>query len=519
LAVGTCLGTERGRIEIPGPREGTGRPESKAVPLLSVVAIALLGVVLLLQIILLVRGRAADPLPQIRARLNQTDRLVEDRVTGSVRQEIGRSREEAAGTARTARQELTAAVNALGTALDGRLTRFQESADQRSDRARDSIDGRLRAVHDRLAEAHVQAVASAEKLQRDLAAGANATREALRAAFEELRTSNEQRLASIQQENARQLEQMRATVDEKLQSTLEKRLGESFQLVSERLEKVHQGLGEMQILASGVGDLKKVLTNVKTRGTWGEVQLGALIEEVLAPDQFGVNVSTAGTAERVEFAVKLPGRGEAADTPVWLPIDAKFPLADYQRLLAAQELADAAATEAAGRDLETRVKACAADIRNKYLAPPATTDFGILFLPVEGLFSEVIRRPGLCDTIQREYRVVIAGPTTLWAILNSLQLGFRTLAIEKRSSEVWQLLAAVKTEWAKYGEALEKVRTALGRASTSLDQVTVRSRAIGRQLRNVEQIQGAAAPAALGLEDAEPGAEVTPAEEGLAVSG
>jgi DNA recombination protein RmuC len=284
--------------------------------------------------------------------------------------------------------------------------------------------------------------------------------------LEAIRGTVEGELRRMQGDNANQLEQMRQTVDEKLQGTLDKRLGESFKQVSERLEQVHKGLGEMQTLATGVGDLKKVLTNVKTRGTWGEVQLGTLLEQVLNPDQFEPNVSTKDAGERVEFAVKMPGQGTNKDETVWLPIDAKFPIEDYQRLMDAQERADIDGVEVAGKQLENRVKTCARTISEKYLNPPKTTDFGILFLPIEGLFAEVIRRTGLIDVIQRDYRVVIAGPTTLWSILNSLQMGFRTLAIQKRSSEVWNLLAAVKTEWTKYGVVLETVQKSYIRLPT-----------------------------------------------------
>jgi DNA recombination protein RmuC len=306
--------------------------------------------------------------------------------------------------------------------------------------------------------------------------------------LEAIRLTVEGELRLMQADNARQLEQMRQTVDEKLQGTLEKRLGESFKQVSERLEQVHKGLGEMQTLATGVGDLKKVLTNVKTRGTWGEVQLGALLEQVLSPDQFAANVSTKDAGERVEFAVRLPGQGTDKDETVWLPIDAKFPVEDYQRLTEAQERADVEGVESAGKQLETRVKACARTISEKYLNPPKTTDFGVLFLPTEGLFAEVIRRTGLIETIQRESRVIIAGPTTLWSILNSLQMGFRTLAIQKRSSEVWNLLAAVKTEWMKYGEVLEAVQRKLHQASDTIEKAKVRSRAIGRKLSDVQEL-------------------------------
>ena len=291
--------------------------------------------------------------------------------------------------------------------------------------------------------------------------------------LEAIRGTVEAELQRMQADNAKQLEQMRQTVDEKLQGTLEKRLGESFKQVSDRLEQVHKGLGEMQTLATGVGDLKKVLTNVKTRGTWGEVQLGALLEQVLNPDQYATNVSTKDAGERVEFAVKLPGQGTNRDEMVWLPIDAKFPVEDYQRLADAQERADIDAMEIAGKQLENRVKSCAREISEKYLNPPKTTDFGILFLPIEGLFAEVIRRTGLIEAIQRDSRVIIAGPTTLWSILNSLQMGFRTLAIQKRSSEVWNLLAAVKTEWTKYGDVLEAVQKKLHQASDTIGKAQV----------------------------------------------
>ena len=337
-----------------------------------------------------------------------------------------------------------------------------------------------------------------QKSQLDaMAAAMNQLSETNAAKLETVRSAVETRLKMLQDDNAKQLENMRQTVDEKLQGTLEKRLGESFRQVSERLEQVHKGLGEMQTLATGVGDLKKVLTNVKTRGTWGEIQLGALLEQVLSADQFVRNASTRDGAERVEFAIKLPGQdGEA---PVLLPIDAKFPVEDYQRLLDAQERADADGIEAAGRQLETRVKACARDIRDKYVNPPVSTDFGILFLPIEGLFAEVIRRPGLAECIQRDCRVVIAGPTTLWSILNSLQMGFRTLAIQKRSSEVWTLLGAVKTEWTKYGEVLDAVQKRIHQASETIEKAKVRTRAIGRKLRSVQELPVEASSTLLSL--------------------
>ncbi len=306
----------------------------------------------------------------------------------------------------------------------------------------------------------------------------------------DLRTQVEKQLQAIQSDTATGLEKMRATVDEKLQSTLETRLGESFRLVSERLEAVQRGLGEMQQLASGVGDLKRVLGNVKTRGTLGEVQLGALLEEVLAPEQYARNIVTAAHGnERVEYAIRLPG-GQG-DAPIWLPIDAKFPLEDYNRLLDAQAQADAQLAQQAGQALERRLVEEARKIREKYIAPPATTDFALLFLPAEGLYAEALRRPGLFERLQRECRVTLVGPTTLLAVLNALQMGFRTLAIEKRSSEVWQTLGAVKTEFGKFGQTLEGVRKKLAEASNKMDDVGRRSRAIERQLRGVEALEAA----------------------------
>lgn len=310
---------------------------------------------------------------------------------------------------------------------------------------------------------------------------------AVRQQLAEVRQTLEARLQTLQQGNEAKLEQMRATVEEKLQTTLETRLGESFRIVSERLEQVHRGLGEMQGLAQGVGDLKRVLTNVKTRGTFGEVQLAALLEQVLAADQYAANVATRpGSGERVEFAVRMPGREDGV--PVWLPIDAKFPAEDYERLLAAHEAADPAGVEAAAKALEARIRNEARTIREKYVEPPHTTDFAILFLPTEGLFAEVLRRPGLTEALNRELRVVIAGPTTLFAMLNSLQMGFRTLALEKRSAEVWQVLGAVKTEFAKFGDVLARLKSQLATASNTIDQAETRTRQMGRALKAVEAL-------------------------------
>jgi DNA recombination protein RmuC len=304
-----------------------------------------------------------------------------------------------------------------------------------------------------------------------------------RTELERIRSVVDGRLLALQTDNAAKLEQMRLTVDEKLQSTLETRLGESFRLVSERLEQVHKGLGEMQNLASGVGDLKRVLSNVTTRGAWGEVQLENLLTQMLAPDQFERNVSPTGSGERVEFAIKLPGAGS---TPVWLPVDAKFPSETYQRLAAAAERCDAEAVEICARELEAVVRACARTFSGKYLAPPHTTDFGILFLATEGLYAEALRRPGLAEALQNDYRVVLAGPTTFAALLNSLQMGFRTLAIQQRSGEVWKLLGDVKTQFGKYSQVLDVIRKRLDQAAQTVDAASVRTRAIERRLKTVE---------------------------------
>ena len=316
--------------------------------------------------------------------------------------------------------------------------------------------------------------------------------------LEKLRGVIESKLASLQKDNGDRLDQIRQTVDEKLHNTLEQRLGESFKLVSERLEQVHRGLGEMQNLAAGVGDLKKVLSNVKVRGTWGEVQLEQLLEQVLTPDQFAKNVAPKpNSAERVEFAIRLPGR-DLDNTPVWLPIDAKFPLEDYQSLLEAQEAGDLPGLEAAGKALEIRIRNEAKSIRDKYIEPPYTTDFGLLFLPIESLYAEVLRRPGLSDALQRDYRVTVAGPTTLAAMLNSLQMGFRSLAIEKRSSEVWAILGAVKTEFGKFGDVLAKTKKKLDEARSTIEQAETRTRQIGRKLTSVVELPNDSAQSLLG---------------------
>lgn len=368
------------------------------------------------------------------------------------------------------------------------IIRNREETNCSAKQLREEIGGSFSRLGDSLLERITQ-IAGLQKNQLDIFAGqlAQLTR-SNEQKLDKLRDTVEERLRLIQKDNGEKLEQMRATVDEKLHATLEQRLGESFKLVSERLELVHKGLGEMQSLAAGVGDLKKVLTNVKTRGIWGEIHLGNLLEQIFTEEQYAKNVATRkGSSERVEFAIKLPGRS-AGDKTVWLPIDAKFPQEDYQKLVDAQEQGDPVLAEQAAKQLEQRIKTEARNIKEKYLEPPNTTDFGIMFLPTEGLFAEVLRRPGLCDVLFREYRVVVTGPTTLSALLNSLQVGFRTLAIEKRSSEVWALLGAVKTEFGKFGDILEKTQKKLQEASNTIETAAKKSRNIERKLKGVQEL-------------------------------
>jgi DNA recombination protein RmuC len=344
-----------------------------------------------------------------------------------------------------------------------------------------------RALRDELARSREEAGAQARQERIELTT-----------ALEQMRRTVEEKLRELHERNEKKLEEMRATVDEKLHTTLERRLGESFKLVSERLELVHKGLGDMQTLASGVGDLKKVLMNVKTRGTWGEIQLGTLLDQILTPEQYARNIVTkAGGNERVEFAIRIPSKERDGEF-VFLPLDAKFPMDVYQRLVDAAEQANREAVEEAGRTFEARIKMEARRIKEKYVDPPRTTDFAILFLPTEGLYAEVTRRAGLVESLQREFRVTVLGPTTVAAFLNSLQMGFRTLAIERRSSEVWALLGAVKTEFGRFGEILDKTQKKLQEASNTIEDASRRSRAIERRLRDVHQLPSQDAEKLLG---------------------
>ncbi|MDH4050242.1 MAG: DNA recombination protein RmuC [Rubrivivax sp.] len=413
---------------------------------------AAVGLVLLLALLWLAT-RVADPAPL-------------ERLERELRDELGRQAQATRGDLGTFQQMLLA--------QSGDVARTQNEQI-------DSFRTQLAATQAALAQ-------NARELQAALLRQVESAREAQEASLRRVGETVEQRLTVLQQGNERKLDEMRATVDEKLHATLEQRLGESFKQVADRLEQVHRGLGEMQTLARDVGALNRVLTNVKTRGIFGEVQLAGLLEQVFTPEQYAANVATVpGSNERVEFAIRLPGQRDD-NAPLWLPIDAKFPREDYERLLDAHERADVAAMEAAAKAIETRLRAEARSIRDKYVAPPHTTDFAILFLPTEGLYAEALRRPGLMEALQREHKVMLAGPTTLLATLNSLQMGFRTLALEKRSAEVWEVLGAVKTEFGKFGEVLAKTKKKLEEASNTIDQAEVRTRAMARQLRTVEAL-------------------------------
>jgi DNA recombination protein RmuC len=385
----------------------------------------------------------------------------------------------------------------LGTVFGLRL-RAGAGDGERFEPALDRLDQGLR---EEMARGRGEGAANAKLLREEVTAALMQLGDSQLRVLDSVRRTIEGRLDAMRADNAEKLETMRRVVEEKLQATLEQRLGASFRQVSEQLEQVFKSVGEMQSLAAGVGDLKRVLTNVKSRGAWGEMSLGTILDQVLAPEQYARNVEIRpGSRERVEYAIRLPGAD--GEGPLWLPIDAKFPTEDYERLTEAAERADAAAVESAGRGLEARVRLAARDIAAKYVAPPHSTDFALLFLPTEGLYAEIIRRPGLVDLLQREHRIVVAGPTTLLALLNSLRMGFRTLAIQQRSSEVWQVLRAVRTEFARYGEAIDRVQRKLHEASNSIDVMATRRRQVDRRLESVESLPAAEADLLLGIDGA-----------------
>jgi DNA recombination protein RmuC len=417
-------------------------------------ALALLALNLLLVALLLLRRPSDTPAPLI------------ERLERELRDELGRQGQGTRGDLAGFQQTLLTASGEAVRTQNEQIDAFRLQLAQ----MQQMLDAALRRFAD----------AQGEQL--------NKLSEANERRITEVRQAVEQRLLALQEGNEKKLEQMRATVDEKLHATLEQRLGESFKQVADRLDQVHKGLGEMQTLARDVGSLNRVLTNVKTRGIFGETQLAGLLEQVFTPEQYAVNVATIpGSNDRVEFAIRLPGQ-RSDGVPLWLPIDAKFPREDYERLLEAQERADPVAVEAAAKAIETRLRLEARSIRDKYVSPPHTTDFGILFVPTEGLYAEALRRPGLLEALQRECKVMLTGPTTLLATLTSLQMGFRTLALEKRSAEVWEVLGAVKTEFGKFGDVLAKTKKKLDEASKTIDDASVRTRAMERRLRGVESL-------------------------------
>jgi len=453
--------------------------------------------------------------------LERTDRLVRD--------EIAKNREEAAALARMGREEVSRVLKddsqnllsrlaenttwqknqfdsfssnlrtltetneqrleKMRETVEQKLTALQESAERSNAANRDEVTKSLKEFSETLLARMKEHAAQQDRQLVAVASSLKTLTDTNAQELQKLREVVEGQLKELQKDNAQQLEQMRATVDEKLHATLERRLSESFKSVSERLDSVREGLGAMQALAAGVGDLKKVLANIKTRGGWGEIQLGNLLEQLLSPDQYEANVApNPHTDLRVEYAIKLPGGEDSGNAPLWLPIDAKFPLEDYQRLLDAQEESDLPKVEKAAKALETRIRLEAKSIREKYISPPHTTNFAILFLPVEGLYAEVLRQPGLADALQRDSQVVVMGPTTLGAILNALQMGFRTLAIQKRSSEVWQVLGAVKTEFGKFGDLLDRVEKKLHEASDTISKAQTRTRQMERKLKDVQEL-------------------------------
>jgi DNA recombination protein RmuC len=427
------------------------------------------GACLVLLLVLLTRGKAASPAEAIAA----LERGIRQEVTDSARQ---------------GRQELGQTLTQFQVSLSEQVSQSVRTQNAQLD----AFANQLTALRSHVGETLTQSLSQMNE--------ANARR------MMEVRETLDKQITQLQTSNAAKLDEMRAVVDEKLQATLEQRLGESFKQVAERLEQVHKGLGEMQTLAQGVGDLKHLLSNVKNRGMFGEAQLKTLLEQVLAPDQYAEQVMTKpGSRNQVDFAIRLPGRGDDG-APVWLPIDAKFPTEDYERLLLAQEAANPVAVAQATKELTARIKAEAKSISEKYVEPPHTTDFAMMFLPTESLYAEVLRVPGLMESLQREHRVTLVGPTTLMAMLNSLQMGFRTLALEKRSSEVWQVLGAVKTEFGRFGTVLAKVKSQTQTVLNSIDSAETRTRAMGRALRQVEALTDDGADALLskgGLPDSD----------------
>ena len=464
----------------------------------------------ILNIGLLLRSRHNDVGVQLRdlhtlmQQNQQNQQQAQERTERSLREQVQSTaqatRQELGGNFTQFQQVLSAQLTSVATLQNNQIDAFSQQLVKLNETNAQQLEQMRQALIQQSQTARDEQASSLKRFGDTLNQTLTSLTESNALRMGEIRSTLEQKIQQLQADNASKLEEMRKTVDEKLHATLEQRLGESFKQVSDRLEKVHQGLGEMQQLAIGVGDLKRVLTNVKTRGTWGEVQLEMILEQMLTPDQYAKNVETVpGTGERVEFAIKLPGK-EDDRAPVWMPIDAKFPKEQYERLVDAAERADADGVAQAGKELERAIRTEAKTIAEKYLSPPLTTDFAILFLPTEGLYAEVMRRPGLADELQRTDRVSISGPSTLSALLNSLQMGFRTLVLEKRSSEVWQVLGAVKTEFSKFGDVLAATRNALVKAADNIDKAEVRTRQMTKKLKQVEALPNEAAQTLLGID-------------------
>ncbi|HYC43166.1 MAG TPA: DNA recombination protein RmuC [Noviherbaspirillum sp.] len=471
---------------------------------IELITLLLVATAVILQIVILLRGRRID-MEELQRHLQQGSERVERELRNEVQSSARGTRQELSGSLGQFQQALVAQLTSVATIQNNQIDSFAQQLAKLNEANGQQLEAMRFAIATQAQAGREEQAGVLKRFGDTLNQALTAMSESNAQRMAEVRGTLEAKIRDLQEDNGKRLEEMRRTVDEKLHATLEQRLGESFKLVSDRLEKVHQGLGEMQQLAIGVGDLKRVLTNVKTRGTWGEVQLEMLLEQVLTPDQYAKNVETVpGTGERVEFAIKLPGQNEG-DRPVWMPIDAKFPKEQYERLAEATEIADSEGVAAAGRELERAVRVEARTIADKYLSPPLTTDFAILFLPTEGLYAEVMRRPGLADEIQRVCRVTIAGPSTLSALLNSLQMGFRTLALEKRSSEVWQVLGAVKTEFGKFGDVLAATKSTLERAAKNIEQAETRTRQMTRKLKSVEALPSETAQLLLGADAGEPG--------------
>ncbi len=469
---------------------------------------------IVLQLLVLLRKADQQADAQVQLLQNQLQQnheqqqQVQERSERSLREQVlstaQATRQELGGNFSQFQQNLAAQLTSVATLQNNQIDAFSQQLVKLNETNALQLENMRQALIQQSQTAREEQGASLKAFADTLNQTLNNLTESNALRMSEIRSTLEQKIQQLQAENASKLEEMRKTVDEKLHATLEQRLGESFKQVSDRLEKVHQGLGEMQQLAIGVGDLKRVLTNVKTRGTWGEVQLEMVLEQMLTPDQYAKNVETVpGSGERVEFAIKLPGKDDDK-APVWMPIDAKFPKEQYERLLDAAERADAEGVAQAGKELERAIRGEAKTIAEKYLSPPLTTDFAILFLPTEGLYAEVMRRPGLADDLQRTFRVSISGPSTLSALLNSLQMGFRTLVLEKRSSEVWQVLGAVKTEFGKFGDVLAATKNALQKAADNIDKAETRSRQMTRKLKLVEALPSEQAQSLLGIDDVNP---------------